>query len=180
MENWKVIKEYPRYSVSDNGRVKNNISDRIISQRQASNGYMRVNVRTGSIKYEKPITLSVHRLVAEYFLPKVSGKEYVNHIDCDKTNNNVANLEWCTSKENSMHAYRNKPLYREKCNNNIVKAQNSCKKHILAYKDDLFIGEYESITQASNVLNISVKTIYNGLHNRHTNSNGYVFVKGVV
>ena len=48
MENWKVIKEYPRYSVSDNGRVKNNISGKIISQRQATNGYMRVNVRTGT------------------------------------------------------------------------------------------------------------------------------------
>ena len=84
MENWKVIKEYPRYSVSDNGRVKNNISGKIISQRQATNGYMRVNVRTGTEKYEKPITLSVHRLVAKYFLPKVDGKEYVTILIATK------------------------------------------------------------------------------------------------
>lgn len=180
MENWKVIKEYPRYSVSDNGRVKNNISDKIISQRQATNGYMRVNVRTGQTKYEKPITLSVHRLVAEYFLPKIDGKEYVNHIDCDKTNNNVANLEWCTAKENSIHAYNSKSLYRDKCNDNIIKAQDCCKKHISVYKDGFLIGEYESIKQASKYLNISIKTIYNGLHNKHSNKNGYVFVEEVV
>ena len=180
MENWKVIKEYPRYSVSDNGRVKNNISGKIISQRQATNGYMRVNVRTGIEKYEKPITLSVHRLVAEYFLPKIDGKEYVNHIDCDKTNNNVANLEWCTAKENSIHAYNSKPLYRDKCNSNIIKAQECCRKRILAYKDGLLIGEYESIKQASKDLNISIKTIYNSLHNKHNNKNGYVFAEGVV
>lgn len=179
MENWKVIKEYPRYSVSDNGRVKNNASNKIISQRQATNGYMRVNVRTGAEKYEKPITLSVHRLVAEYFLPKVDGKEYVNHKDCDKTNNFASNLEWCTAKENSIHAYKSKPIYRDKRNSNIAKAQDCCKKKILAYKDNVLIGEYESIRQASKDLNISVKTIYNCLHNKHNNKNGYVF-KGVI
>ena len=175
MENWKVIIEYPRYSVSDNGRVKNNISGKIISQRQATNGYMRVNVRTGAEKYEKPITLSVHRLVAEYFLPKIDGKEYVNHIDCDKTNNNVANLEWCTAKENSIHAYESKPLYRNKCNRNIVKAQEICKKRILAYKDGVFIGEYESIRNAAKALGVSIKTIYNCLHDKHKNKHGYSF-----
>lgn len=175
MENWKVIIEYPRYSVSDNGRVKNNSSNKIISQRQATNGYMRVNVRAGTEKYEKPITLSVHRLVAEYFLPKVDGKEYVNHKDCDKTNNFVSNLEWCTAKENSIHAYNSKSAYRDKCNSNIAKAQECCKKHIVAYKDNIIIGEYESIKQASECLNISIKTIYNCLHNKHNNKNGYVF-----
>ena len=175
MENWKVIREYPRYSISDKGRVKNNVSGNIISQRQATNGYMRVNVRTGKTKYEKPITLAVHRLVAEHFLPKIEGKNYVNHKDCDKTNNELSNLEWCTAQENSMHAYNSKELYRGKCNSNIVKAQEKCKKHLLVYKEDILIGEYESITRAAESLGIDKKTIYNGLREKYKNRIGYVF-----
>jgi len=49
-------------------------------------------------------TIMIHRLVAEYFLEPVEGKEFVNHIDGDKTNNVVTNLEWVTKSENTVHA----------------------------------------------------------------------------
>ncbi|MEJ7316913.1 HNH endonuclease, partial [Staphylococcus epidermidis] len=48
----------------------------------------------------------VHRLVAGAFIPKVEGKNYINHKDGNPRNNEVNNLEWCTIAENNLHAHR--------------------------------------------------------------------------
>ena len=106
LEIWKNISGYERYEVSNLGRVRNNKSGKILSMRKAENGYLRVNLRKGNVKYEKPTVIHVHRLVAEAFLAPIVGKNCVNHIDGDKENNCVDNLEWVTNKENTMHAIK--------------------------------------------------------------------------
>lgn len=66
-----------------------------------STGYIKVSLSRDGIGHTKPI----HRLVAEAFLGKKEGLD-INHIDGDKTNNDLSNLEWCTRGENNRHAYR--------------------------------------------------------------------------
>lgn len=105
--NFKKIKEFERYSISDTGVVINNVTGNTISQRVSTNGYHRFNVRLGDMKYEKPTTLYTHRVVAEHFIPNIDNKPEVNHINGDKKDNRIDNLEWVTSKENTLHAIDN-------------------------------------------------------------------------
>lgn len=113
VEEWRNIRGYEgRYQISSLGRVKSlardipcvfggtrAITECIMSQ-QEWYGYAVVWFRIpGTLKKK----MKVHRLVAEAFLPNPEGKPFVNHIDRDKKNNVLANLEWCTEKENTAH-----------------------------------------------------------------------------
>ena len=85
------------YSVSSTGEIYSVRSGiRLKACKDKRTGYMRVNLyKQGKVKH-----CYIHRLVAEAFLDNPSNFTYVNHIDCDKCNNDVNNLEWCTQKHN--------------------------------------------------------------------------------
>lgn len=96
-ERWKVIPEYPKYEASNCGRIRHiNGSPRKLHK---TAGYLYVGLRNEG-KYRN---LRVHRLVASAFIPNPEGRPCVNHIDGDKTNNYVSNLEWNTASENENH-----------------------------------------------------------------------------
>lgn len=121
-------------------------------------------------------------MVAELFLEPVEGKLYVNHKDCDKTNNHVDNLEWCTAQENSIHACENIAGLKEKYKENIAKAIKASKLPIIVYQNGKYMGCFDSKKEAAEYLKIHEKTIYNSLYNGMTNRKGYSFfvAKGVV
>ena len=106
-EEWKDIKGYEGlYEVSNTGKVrnKNNGKERKFNEHH---GYKRVTLS----KNNKLKSRFVHDLVAETFIPNQDPKKIqVNHIDEDKTNNNISNLEWVTPKENANHGTRNDRL----------------------------------------------------------------------
>lgn len=90
-----------RYEVNEVGEIRNKQSDVWLSKRLGTDGYQVVNLYDGSRKR----IARVHRLVAEAFIPNPDNKSTVNHIDGDKLNNNVENLEWATQWENIKHAF---------------------------------------------------------------------------
>lgn len=91
--------ECSNYAVREDGCVINVKHVRTVPG-ELSHGYVRVTLYADDGTTKR---VFVHRLVAMAFLPKVEGKPYVNHIDSCGANNNVTNLEWCTSQENSQH-----------------------------------------------------------------------------
>lgn len=94
------IKSLARTIVSNNGNAKTMLGQ-IRKPRLSKGGYVKINL---SIKgYKK--TFAMHRLVALHFLPS-NGLPQVNHIDLDKTNNSVKNLEWVSPQQNIEHAKR--------------------------------------------------------------------------
>lgn len=99
---WKKIiidKIITNYSVSDDGRVKNDITQKELSQR-TQQGYKHVGLTIN----KKPKSCRVHRLVAIAFIPNPDDKPYVNHINGVRSDNRMENLEWVTPAENTQHA----------------------------------------------------------------------------
>ncbi|MES2620168.1 MAG: NUMOD4 domain-containing protein [Bacteroidota bacterium] len=169
MEIFKDIKGYEGfYQVSNLGTVRSierkyidskgvqkRRSGKVLSPFKTRCGYLLVIVSKEGIA----IKYSIHRLVAETFINKVDKRECVNHIDGNKQNNAVDNLEWCSHSENIKHAFRTglkKPSMHRVGKKN---EQNGKSVRIQQLtKDGLLIKEYPSISEAARQLNIRFGT----------------------
>lgn len=142
-EIWKNIKDYEGfYQASNFGRIRSiphianggyrskiqRIKGKVLNPTPNDKGYLRVFLS----KNNKVKTKYVHILIAQTFIPNLENKPQVNHIDCNKQNNRVDNLEWCTGLENMKHAVKNrllksnqKTVYQYDENNNLIRIWDS-------------------------------------------------------
>lgn len=97
----RVLDLFSGYTIREDGVVTSRF-DRTIKPQVSRNGYIRVELwKDGRGK-----KYLLHRLLAQAFIPNPEGKPQVNHIDGDKENNALSNLEWVTQRENQIHAYK--------------------------------------------------------------------------
>lgn len=149
----KDIKGYEGlYTISDNGKVFSINSNKFIKQHSDKRGYMNV-----TLSYKLRKTIRVHRLVAEAFIPNTFNKDTVNHIDGDKTNNSVHNLEWNTQKENAVHAFDTGLRVGRRNNNKLSDEQ--------VKEVRLLIGLGIAQRKIATTFDISQRAVFNIVHN---------------
>ena len=101
MARWIDALDLPQYEVSDNGNIRNKKTGRILKQFPSTGGYMQLMLRQN--KQNK--TVRVNRLVAESFYCEYRPGLDVDHLDGNKKNNRLDNLDFCTRKENIRRAF---------------------------------------------------------------------------
>lgn len=174
-EIWKDITGYEGlYQVSNYGKVKSlkrtiNLKNCKYSKKEnilktyTNRGYIQI----GLCKNGKRVTKKVHRIVAETFTANPYNNPCVNHIDGNKENNCVKNLEWCNYKENSIHYVKN-----------FSKDRYSKIKSKKVYQYDInntFIREWKSVKEIHKELNISKSSIYMCCLNKINSAGGFIW-----
>ena len=156
---WKTVKRNPKYEVNESGIVRTKATGKIKVPKIDRYGYY-VLCLADSGKRSYP---TVHRLVAEAFIPNPDGLPQVNHKDENKLNNDVSNLEWCTNKYNSTYGTTIERSAAHRC------------KPVIAYKDGIEVKRYGSIKEASCLNGVSTQSIRGALKGKQHTSCGYTW-----
>ena len=172
-EIWKPIKGYEgRYEISNHGRVRsfvnihngrnNDMDGDYILKQYFRRGYKAVTLtnKDGMLAY-----CAIHRLVAEHFLGDCTDMQ-VNHIDGNKQNNMVSNLEICTMSHNIRHAYKTGLM--KPCDNGL-------KKKINLIKDGTVINTFPSIREMCRELNLDRRSVQRTIDGKYKHHHGYNF-----
>ena len=183
-EVWKDIDGYNGiYQVSNLGRIRSKWAGshsafgknyRILKGSIGVTGYITIRL----CKNGKYITKTLHRLVANSFLPKIAGKDFIDHIDGCRTNNSINNLRWVTQKENS-----NNPISIEritKANQKKIRRGSKNNRASKVYQYDLnknLIAEFGSLIEASQQTNVGYRKIQHNVLGEQKTADGYIFSK---
>lgn len=164
-EIWKNV--IGDYYVSNLGNIKRNGKE--LKKALDRKGYYYVNVSiNGKVKATR-----VHRLVAQAFIPNPLNKREINHIDGNKINNVVNNLEWATHQENMKHASNNGLISKDGIIKSVNCAIEKTKKPIYQIKNGIIIKEFDGVNVASRETNIKAPHISNVLKGIRKSAGGY-------
>lgn len=178
-EKWKQINDFENYEISNLGNVRNK-SKQFLKQ-QKMNMYM--TIKLYDKKNKKMLLKNIHRLVAEAFIPNLENKPCVNHVDGNKINNCVNNLEWCSYSENTIHAFKT-GLQKTWCGEKFGKEHPNYKfrgkwktqKKVYQYdKNNNFIKKYNSAEEVFRKLNISSSHIGECCKGKRKTAGGYIW-----
>ena len=160
---WKDISLSPYYEVSNDGKLRNKKTGRIFEGSPDKDGYLHTCLRLGLDKYKTP---AIHRLVAQAFIPNPNNYPQVNHIDENKLNNCVDNLEWCTNEYNYNYGtgQQRSRKHNQERNGKKVKATKDGKEYTFC-----------SRSEASKVLNLNRANIIYCLKGVISQTGGYKF-----
>ena len=161
-EKWAVVEEFPRYKVSNTGKVYSSHSKRLLTPTDNGAGYLTVMV----IKDRKQYRRHIHRLVAKAHVPGYRDGTVVDHVDGNKSNNNASNLEWVTTRENCIRGSqcnRNKNKKSKYPGVRYFKSTDSWGVNIRYKKKRYFIMHSKDEELCSIVYQEAVKAIDNGV-----------------
>ena len=161
-ETFVKIDGFEKYEVSNLGKVRNIKSGIMLKPWFTKDGYLRHCL----YKHNKRKNLLLHRIIATAFIDNPDEKPCVNHIDENKLNNDLSNLEWCTARENLIHGTRTKRA-AEKC----------FKKVIQLDLNDNVLNEFESMKQAGQETGTSASHISHCCNGKRKSAGGYKWRK---
>ena len=174
-EIWKALPGVTGVEVSTFGRVRTLdrmvssengtrfLKGRVLKQRNDKDGYLLVHIKIDG----KQTTKLAHRLVAQTFIKNADNLPQVNHLDCNRTNNNVENLEWCTASYNQK--------YREKYG---VSQTEAVGHPVFAINlSTLEVTHFQSQNEAGQVLGADTGSISSVINGRLNKAHGYLFVR---
>ena len=157
-ETFVKIDGFEKYEVSNLGKVRNIKSGRVLKPWITKDGYLRHCL----YKHNKRKNLLLHRIIATAFIDNPEAKPQVNHIDENKLNNDLSNLEWCTERENAIHGTRTKRV-----------AEKLSKKVIQLDLNDSVLNEFESMGQAERETGVPIGNISRCCNGERKSAGGY-------
>ena len=164
----KIIPDFPEYKINEKGEIFSRYRSKTVTNEwrplkpvlDKGVGYYLVTLVNATTKQRK--NQFIHRLLGQAFIPNPLNKPHINHIDGNKQNNDLSNLEWATNKENSQHAVNlglttythcEKAVYQLDLNNNVI-------------------AEYKSLQEAENATGVrkqNISKVVRGLRPRAGN-----------
>lgn len=172
-EVWRRIKGFPRYKVSNKGRVKsftNPKNPKILRPHKNKGGYLFVHLSKGKEwGANETVCVRIHQLVARAFIPNPDNKCHIDHIDCNRENNYVhinadgtvdmekSNLRWVTPQENAAN-----PITTQRRLAAIPQRLEKVSRPVLVYDENLtLLSAFTATAEAARQLNLSQGNIVN-------------------